>query len=167
MPIESDFSSASLPSGLVNQAPGSTYRGLGSSIFNEANIQREDWLRNETAANNQFLREMEVLRRNQNFNSAEAQRDRDFQEYQRSTQYQVAMEDMKKAGLNPILAYQQGGAGTTGGSSASSSGSAGSGSYSPRRSRDSFVDILNFLGGMFETTLDHASIFSKKASIGF
>ena len=36
----------------------------------------------------------------------------DFQERMRSTQYQTAVEDMKKSGLNPMLAYSQGGAGT-------------------------------------------------------
>jgi hypothetical protein len=35
-----------------------------------------------------------------------------FQERMRDTQYQTAVKDMKSAGLNPMLAYSQGGAGT-------------------------------------------------------
>jgi hypothetical protein len=45
----------------------------------------------------------------------QAQRQMDFQERMRSTQYQTAIEDMQKAGLNPMLAYSQGGAGTPSG----------------------------------------------------
>lgn len=41
----------------------------------------------------------------------------DFQERMRSTQYQTAVQDMQKAGLNPMLAYSQGGAGTPPGAS--------------------------------------------------
>jgi hypothetical protein len=39
----------------------------------------------------------------------------DFQERMRATQYQTAIDDMKKSGLNPMLAYSQGGAGTPSG----------------------------------------------------
>jgi hypothetical protein len=45
----------------------------------------------------------------------QAQRQMDFQERMRETQYQTAVRDMQKAGLNPMLAYQQGGAGTPSG----------------------------------------------------
>ncbi|WNK14283.1 MAG: DNA pilot protein [Microvirus sp.] len=74
------------------------------------------------------------------FNSSEAQKARDFsagqsqqqmgfQERMRSTQYQTAMSDMRAAGLNPMLAYSQGGAGTPiGASGASSAASAGAAS---------------------------------------
>jgi len=48
---------------------------------------------------------------------AASKRQMDFQKETLQHQYQWGMADMKSAGLNPILAYRQGGAGSAGGSS--------------------------------------------------
>lgn len=57
---------------------------------------------------------------NQQFNSQQAQYQREWEQNMSSTAYRRGMEDMKAAGLNPILAYSQGGASTPSGASASS-----------------------------------------------
>lgn len=59
------------------------------------------------------------------FSADEAQKLRDWQAEQSNTAYQRAVADMRKAGLNPVLAYAQGGASTP-------SGAAGQGVSSAR-----------------------------------
>lgn len=54
------------------------------------------------------------------FSSGEAQGQRSFQERMRNTEWQAGIADMEAAGLNPALAYQQGGASSPGGAMGSS-----------------------------------------------
>lgn len=57
------------------------------------------------------------------FNSAEAQKNRDFQEYMSNTQYQRLVKDLEKAGINPLMAVQGMNPSSPTGSSASGSSS--------------------------------------------
>ena len=155
MAMTSDFSSGAVQ---INTEPvGDTWRSLGSEWFNQANIAREDWMRQNQLDLMAYERDMAQMEVANEFNAQEAQKQRDFEERMSNTAYQRAMADMKAAGLNPVLAYQQGGSSTPSGSSASSSVPSRSGaqSYVGARSRDAsrvFQSVMklatNVVGGM-------------------
>lgn len=104
------------------------------------------WARHETEAYNA---QQAALAREDSAQQAGV--NRDFQERMRSTQYQTAVKDMQAAGLNPMLAYSQGGAGTPGGAqgqvvTASSPGMSGASGQVPSRipmQKPDFSSMLN------------------------
>lgn len=107
-----------------NSAEAAASRQFNSD---QAGITR-DWQQGQREQAQQFTADETQRARNFNqmmaegtnqFNAAEAQKNRDYQTQMSGSAYQRAIEDMKKAGLNPMLAYSQGGASTPSGSSAS------------------------------------------------
>lgn len=93
------------------------------------------------------------------YNSAEAQKNRDFQLMMSNTSYQRAVEDMRKAGINPILAAQNGGASTGSGAMASTSAAE---TMQATANYDSNLAMLNYLSQAMRAAMESGSSSAGK-----
>lgn len=115
-----------------------------SQVFGLSRAEREqnEFNANQAEINRNF--QAEQADKQNAFNAEQAQINRDFQAEQAATQWQRGVADMKAAGINPALAFGQGGASAMQGASASASGlpSGSAASGSGRGIAMSFSDML-------------------------
>lgn len=109
---------------------------LGPEQYDDFSNDLNSWLNNYLTGELDFNRQLEILDKEQAFNSAEAEKNRQFNLDMASTAFQRQAEDLQKAGYNPGLML--GGSG----SSVASVNTPGSSGHTANRLSDNLLGIM-------------------------
>lgn len=128
--------------------------------FNQSQASADKAMRfSAEQAAQQMAFQKAMMENMQSYNSAEARRQRSWQENMRATAYQATVKDMIAAGINPILAAQLGATSAGSGASATSGmaqGAMGS-SAQAQMQQQSVPDIIRSVGYLVGTAEEAAN----------
>lgn len=119
---------------------------------------KSDYAKDQEASSQAYQREAYQNELDRQFNSAEAQKERDWQTQMSNTAHQREMADLQAAGLNPILAASGTGASATNGASATAT------SHSAAATPRTKGNMAGLFGSLLRSTTSALTSAYKTAS---